>query len=156
MSRFMTHHHPARARQVGATAVEFALVLLIFLTFLLGVVDLSRMLFTWNAAGEATRAGARYAVVCDDRNRNVDVLARMRAMLPQIQTVAIDWSPPNCTPATCEGVSVRVTGMNYQWISPIGSITALPSFPMPGFSTYLPREVMRQDPNNHSDALCAL
>jgi hypothetical protein len=33
---------------------------------------------------------------------------------------------------------------------------AMSPIPMPAFSTYLPREVMRQDPNNHSDALCAL
>lgn len=145
----------SKVRQRGATAVEFALVLLIFLTFLLGVVDLSRMLFTWNAATEATRAGARYAVVCDDQSRTADVLARMQAMLPQIQTIAIDWFPQNCTTASCEGVSVSVTGMNYQWISPIGALAQLPSFPMPGFSTYLPREVMRQDPNV-SAALCAL
>ena len=55
-----------KSRQAGSTAVEFALVLLVFLTFLLGITDFSRMLYTWNAATEATRAGARYAVVCDD------------------------------------------------------------------------------------------
>lgn len=155
MKQVMTQLQTTRARQGGATAVEFALVLLIFLTFLLGVVDVSRMLFTWNAAAEATRAGARYAVVCDDQGRTADVLARMQAMLPQIQTIDIDWFPQNCTTASCEGVSVSVTGMNYQWISPVGALTQLPSFPMPGFSTYLPREVMRQDPNV-SAALCAL
>ena len=57
-----------RLRQAGATRVEFALVLLIFLAFMLGVVDFSRLLFTWNAAAEVTRAGARYAVVCNDGN----------------------------------------------------------------------------------------
>ena len=57
--------HPA---QRGATLIEFALGLLIFLMFLLGVVDFSRMLYTWAAATEATRAGARYAVVSPTRN----------------------------------------------------------------------------------------
>jgi Flp pilus assembly protein TadG len=52
-----------KSSQLGATAVEFALVLIIFLTFVLGITDFSRMLYTWNAANEATRAGARYAVV---------------------------------------------------------------------------------------------
>lgn len=149
--------HPNRIRQGGATAVEFALVLLVFLTFLLGVIDLSRMLFTWNAAAEATRAGARYAVVCADPSRSADVLARMQAVVPQIQTIAVEWTPGTCTATgadPCDSVSVRVTGLNYQWISPIGTLTVLPSFPMPGFSTYLPREAMRQDPN--SEALCAL
>ena len=53
-------------RQAGATIIEFSLVLIVFLTFFLGILDLSRMLFSWGAANEATRAGARYAVVCDD------------------------------------------------------------------------------------------
>lgn len=154
----MKQRHRSQTRQRGATAVEFALVLLVFLTFLLGVIDISRMLFTWNAASEATRAGARYAVVCADATRNADVLARMQAVVPQIRTIEVDWAPGNCTPPgvtgpdPCEGVSVRVTGLNYQWISPIGTLTALPSFPMPGFSTSLPTEIMRRDPN--SGALC--
>ena len=85
-----------KTRQSGATAVEFALVLLIFLTFLLGILDFGRMLFTWNAATEATRAGARYAVVCDDTTQSAQVLAKMQGMLPQIQTINLAWSPAGC------------------------------------------------------------
>lgn len=141
-----------RNRTSGATTVEFALGLIIFLMFLLGIVDFARMLFTWNAAQEATRAGARYAVVCDDTAQQALVLARMKALLPQISTVSVDWAPSGCTASTCQGVTVSITGLNYQWISPIASATA-PLIPMPGFSTYLPREVMRKDPN--SAAICS-
>ncbi|WP_418125811.1 TadE/TadG family type IV pilus assembly protein [Variovorax sp. 160MFSha2.1] len=136
-------------RNRGATTVEFALGLIIFLMFTLGIVDFARMLFTWNAAQEATRAGARYAVVCDDTAQQALVLARMTALLPQISTVSVAWSPSGCTAATCEGVTVSITGLNYQWISPIAYATA-PLIQMPGFSTYLPREVMRKDPNSAS------
>ena len=139
-------------RNRGATTVEFALGLIIFLMFTLGIVDFARMLFTWNAAQEATRAGARYAVVCDDTAQQALVLARMKALLPQISTVSVAWLPSGCTATTCEGVTVSITGLNYQWISPIASATA-PLIPMPGFSTYLPREVMRKDPN--SAAICS-
>jgi Flp pilus assembly protein TadG len=142
--------------QSGATIIEFSLVLIVFLTFFLGILDLSRMLFSWGAANEATRAGARYAAVCDDTTRSAAVLARMQALLPQIQSIQVTWSPANCTPATCTGVAVRVTSLNYQWISPLGGALAMSPIPMPTFSTFLPREVMRQDPNNHSDTLCAL
>ena len=135
----------------GATTLEFALGLLIFLTFALGIVDFSRMLFTWSAASEVTRYGARYAAVCDDTFRADEVLARMQVLLPQVQTITVDWSPSGCTAATCEGVTVGITGLNYQWISPIaGAVT--PLIAMPQFSTYLPREVMRLDPN--SAAIC--
>ena len=142
-----------KCRQGGSTVVEFALVLVVFLTFLLGVTDFSRMLFTWNAANEATRAGARYAVVCDDTGEQADVLARMQQLLPQISSISETWQPSGCGPATCEGVTVSITGLNYQWISPIAGLAALAAIPMPSFSTYLPREMMRQDP--HSATICS-
>ena len=139
----------------GATTVEFALGLLVFLTFVLGIVDFSRMLFTWSAASEVTRHGARFAAVCDDGMRQDDVLAQMQQLLPQVEAISVDWSRADgvaCTPSTCEGVTVSITGLNYQWISPIAGVLA-PLIPMPQFSTYLPREVMRQDPN--SAAICS-
>lgn len=145
-------------RQSGATTVEFALALLLFLTFLLGITDFSRMLFTWSAASEATRAGARFAVVCDDTTKRPQVLAKMQAMLPQISNIETRWIPNGCTAATCEGVTVTITEMNYQWISPIAGLAAQAPIVTQGiqnfhrFSTYLPRERMRQDPN--SAAIC--
>ncbi|MDN6885007.1 pilus assembly protein, partial [Variovorax sp. CAN2819] len=84
-------------RNGGATTVEFALGLIVFLMFTLGIVDFARMLFTWNAAQEATRAGARYAVVCDDTTQQAQVLARMKTLLPQISTVSVAWLPSGCT-----------------------------------------------------------
>lgn len=140
----------AKSRQSGATVIEFALVLLIFFTFLLAVTDFSRMLFTWNAATEATRAGARYAVVCDDTGHQAQVLARMRAMLPQLTSTNVNlaWTPSGCSHATCEGVTVTIVGLNYQWISPVFGLAAHLPIPMPTFSTFLPREIMRQDPNS--------
>lgn len=147
-----------KSRQSGATAVEFALVLLIFLTFLLAITDFSRMLYTWNAANEATRAGARYAAVCDNTGNEAEVLARMQALLPQISNINIDvvWEDVDgvinsCSPATCAGVTVTIVGLNYQWISPILAFIA--PIPMPTFSTYLTREIMRMDPN--SETICS-
>jgi Flp pilus assembly protein TadG len=140
-------------RQAGATTVEFALALVIFLTFLLGITDFSRMLFTWSAANEATRAGARYAVVCDNTGNEAAVLARMQQLLPQISDITMNWIPNGCGPTTCEGVTVSITNLNYQWISPIAGLAALAAIPMPTFSTFLTREMMGQDPN--SPAICS-
>ena len=141
-----------KSRQSGSTAVEFALVLLIFLTFLLAITDFSRMLYTWNAANEATRAGVRYAAVCDDTSNHDAVLARMRALLPQIKDVTLVWEDElgkhGCTPSTCVGVTVTID-MDYQWISPLApGLTRLVSFRPPTFKTYLTREIMGQDPNS--------
>jgi hypothetical protein len=138
----------AHYKQRGSTAVEFALVLLIFFTFLLAIVDFSRMLFTWSAANEATRAGARYAVVCDATTNEGLVLARMQNLLPQISAIDVAWVPGGCTPSTCEGVTVSIVGLNFQWISPLAGLGPLAAIPMPTFSTFLPREIMRQDPNS--------
>jgi len=142
----------AGRRQCGSTAVEFALVLLIFLTFLLAITDFSRMLYTWNAATEATRAGARYAVVCDATTNEAQVLAKMQALLPQISSIDLAWTPSGCNASNCEGVTVTIVGLDYQWISPIAGLASLAAIPMPAFSTFLPREIMRQDP--HSADLC--
>jgi len=136
----------------GATTLEFSLVLTVFFMFLLGVTDVARLLFAWNAANEATRLGARFAVVCADPGSDAQVLAKMRTMLPEIGAIRLEWwpapgSPAPCTAATCEGVTVSITTLNFRWISPVvGAV--IPLRAMPTFSTYLPREMMRQDPNN--------
>lgn len=143
-----------KARQTGSTMVEFSLVLLLFLTFLLTVIDMSRMLFTWNAATEATRHGARYAAICDNTANKADVLARMQQMVPEIVDINLAWAgPASCDATNCEGVTVTITSLNYQWISPIVGATKMAAIPMPTFSTYLPRESMRQDP--YSQANCS-
>jgi Flp pilus assembly protein TadG len=141
-----------KRNQLGATAVEFALVLMLFLMFMLGIVDFSRMLYTWSAANEATRAGARYAAVCDSTGNSAQVLARMQLLMPQIQNIQLAWNPPSCDPTTCEGVTVTIQNMNYRWISPLAGFITRADIPMPGFSTYLTREAMRQDP--HSGDIC--
>jgi Flp pilus assembly protein TadG len=135
--------------QRGSTTVEFAMVFLLFLMFLLGVLDFSRMLYTWQGTNAATRIGARYAVVCAAPGDNSRILARMQQVMPEITTITVAWEgtgPSPCTTSTCEGVTVAVTGMNFRWISPIPNALAKPLVLMPGFSTYLPREMMNYDP----------
>jgi Flp pilus assembly protein TadG len=47
----------------GQSLVEFALVTLFFFTLLFGITEFGRALWTWNSIVQATRTGARYAVV---------------------------------------------------------------------------------------------
>lgn len=142
-----------KRHQYGATAVEFALVLVLFLTFLLGILDFSRMLYTWSAANEATRAGARYAAVCDSSANAAQVLAKMQQLLPQVQTISVRWGPGSCDPTTCEVVTVSITNFRYHWISPVKGLASIADRVVPnGFSTTLTREAMRQDP--HSGDIC--
>jgi hypothetical protein len=49
----------------GTSAVEFALVLPLFLVLLLGTIDAGRFLWEYNEAEKATQVGARVAIVTD-------------------------------------------------------------------------------------------
>lgn len=52
-----------RARDAGQSLVEFALVVPIFLILVFGVVDGVRAVFAYNTIANASREGARYAMV---------------------------------------------------------------------------------------------
>lgn len=141
--------------QKGTTAVEFAIVVALFLTVLLGILDFGRILFTWNAVGEATRWGARQAVVCG--HGSTSVLGKMQTILPTLTSanVSVQWYDTSgavstsCDATSCGGVAVSVTGMTVAPYSPATWI-GFSRLAVPGFSTYLPREIMGQDPNSSS------
>lgn len=143
--------------QTGAAIVEFAIVLTLFLTVLLAIMDFGRILFMWNASAEATRLGARVAVVCDTTAK-AKVLAEMQQFVPVTDAMLqIDWYQGNsinngCTSANCTGVAVSISGLTIAPVSPLAWI-GFSSLSVPGFSTYLPREIMGQDPN--SSTVCS-
>lgn len=138
--------------QTGATIVEFALVSVLFLTVLLAIMDFGRILFTWNAVAEATRVGARVSVVCDIGAARV--LADMQKFAPITSAnLQINWYDgsgnisTSCDHTNCAGVAVSVTGLNITPVSPLTWI-GFSSLNVPGFSTYLSREIMGQDPGS--------
>ena len=49
----------------ASSAAEFALVLPLLLIFLLGIVDVGRLMWTWNRAEKATQMGVRFAVATE-------------------------------------------------------------------------------------------
>ncbi|MBL1263678.1 TadE/TadG family type IV pilus assembly protein [Methylomicrobium sp. RS1] len=53
-----------RKRQNGAETLEFMVVFGMFMMLILTVFDFGRALYVWNALTEATRRGARMAVIC--------------------------------------------------------------------------------------------
>ncbi|AMK18455.1 TadE family protein [Sphingobium sp. MI1205] len=56
--------HVLRDRR-GSSAAEFAMVLPLLIIFLIGIIDVGRLMWTWNHAEKATQVGARFAVVTD-------------------------------------------------------------------------------------------
>lgn len=145
-------------RQRGAAAVEFALVALVFFAVLLGIMEFGRWLFVLNSTAEATRWGARLAVVCDVNDSTIKT--RMRFMVPQLADgdISIAYIPNNCSAdgssgAPCQSVSVSiVAGKTMPTMTGFfGSVFAIPPF-----ATTLPRESM-QSTNSAGEAnpVCA-
>lgn len=139
---------PQTRRVGGVAAVEFAIVALVFFTLLIGIMEMGRILWTWNAAVEATRLGARLAVVCsmDDES----IRTRMQEMLPSLAslTINIDYlnppsAPNTCTIENCKAVRISLTGAAHPMAIPFLPI----SLPIPQFQTTLPREVMNSAGN---------
>ena len=138
-----------RRLQGGATLVEFALVAAFgFLLLLVGALELGRVLFTFNTASEATRLGARLAVVCDSNDPRITT--RMSELLPQLNssTVSLTYDPPGCASdpanarAKCRSVTVAVKpGTTVQTMIPFLNFAV----PIPPFSTTLTREAMDKD-----------
>lgn len=122
--------------QRGAAAVEFAVVASVFFMLLIGAMEMGRLLFYWNTAVEATRLGARIAVVCDVGD-NV-VKTKITSLFPLLAGTNIDvtYLPAGCTAANCMSVSVSVTGVTVDTFIPYVPL----SLAMPAFTTSLPRE----------------
>lgn len=128
----------SRKTQQGVAAVEFALIAVILFTLLFGIMEMGRILFMMNTTTEATRLGARLAVVCDPNASAIK--SRMVGLAGFLTPGNIDvvYLPGGCTVDTCRYVTVSVTGITVQSIVPLIPV----NFPMPSFSTTLPRESM--------------
>lgn len=140
------------SRQRGVAAVEFAIISSLLFTLLLGVIEMGRLLWTWNAAAEATRLGARLAVVCDiDRSMGAPIKSRMRTMLPALANANITivyMNPANtvdasCTNATCKAVRVSLSGYTHTAIIPFVPM----SLTLPSFTTTQRKEFMSSASN---------
>lgn len=127
----------SQRRQRGATIVEFALVALIFFTLLIGIMEFGRWMFTLNAASEATRWGARVAVVCD--KNDAAIKARMRVMMSGLtdEQISINYSPSGCVTAACM-VTVQLNGVTFTPLIPFMGVAV----PIPPFTTSLTGELL--------------
>ena len=127
----------------GASLVEFAIAVTVFLTAMFGVVEFGRALWTHNALSDAARRGARYATLHTpaeiDNVKNVvvygDPAGGGQPMVPNLTTanVTVNYSNIAVNKGT---VSVGVTGYQFQFVVPLfgASIT------MPAYTTTLTGE----------------
>lgn len=146
---------PLSRFQRGAAAVEFAIVAPVFFVLLLGAIEMGRLLWTWNAAAEATRLGARIAVVCPVGAPAIK--ARMSERLPALtsKNITVTYlNPPHgentCDTSNCKAVRVALSGYSHQPIIPLSLLVpGAPSLDIsiPPFQTTLPREFMNSTGN---------
>jgi hypothetical protein len=122
-------------RQRGTASVEFSLVAAIFMLLIMGIIEGGRVVFAWNAAAEATRAGARMASISTMGSPKVE--EAMRKVLADLKSSQIDvqYLPSGCNPDDCEWIRVSIEGYA---IKPVAVPVSL--FPVPSARTTVKRE----------------
>ncbi len=136
-------------KQSGLSTVEFALVALVLFLLIFGVIEIARAFFVTSLLDEATRRGARMAVVCPINDPEIfQAAAFNNTLIPDLDagdiTVeyldsagAIVGNPADPTGfRQIRYVRVRVVGYQHQMFIPL--VSAL--FFMPEYATVLPRE----------------
>jgi len=131
----MTTRRSRRNRSRAQALVEFALVVPWFFLLLFGIIEAGRFIFYYETISNATREGARYAIVngantlgcpsgppapgssgCDTSGANVSARVRQSGIgLPNAITVTPTWTPDNGRGST---VNV-VAQMTYHVLVPL-------------------------------------
>jgi len=142
----------ALREQAGVAMVELALVAIVFLAILIGIMEFGRWLFTLNAAVEATRWGARLAVVCGSPEEKIQsqvaVMLRSGGNLEITMSSAtsekLDYPTTTCITSDCM-VTVKLVGAEFKPMIPyLGG-----SWPIPEFTTTLSRESLAVFPEGN-------
>ena len=117
------------------------MVMVMFVSLLVGAIDLSRWLYAIDAAQEAGREGARVAVVCN--LNSAAITQRMQASLITATSgsSSVSYTPGGCCAKeatclpVCTGVTVTLTGYQVPRIA-----WFLPTMTIPTVTNYMPRE----------------
>lgn len=131
----------------GVVTVEFTLVAAIFFFALFSIIGIARVLYIYNATVNATRLGARLAVVCD-LAAAANIQTKMAAKVPGLNTsnINLTYNPSGCSVSTCTSVTVSISNFTVAIATPASF--PLGNFTVPGFSTTLVRESMSSTDNS--------
>lgn len=127
----------------GASLLEFAIALTVFLTSMFAVIEFGRALWVHNALADAARRGARYATLhsASDINKVKNVVVYgdedggTQPLVPNLSPthVAVNYSQFGVNKGT---VSVNITNYQFQFVIPIVGTTIT----MPDYNTALTGE----------------
>jgi Flp pilus assembly protein TadG len=102
--------------------MEYAIVLPVLLTFLFGIMDFSRFLYTYHFISEVAREGTRYAIVRGSSNAGTACASastfQCDATAANVQTYVQSLTPPGITSSS---LSVNAT---WPGTAPTGAATA--------------------------------
>ena len=103
----------------AAVGAEFAMVVPIVILFVLGMVDVGRMMWTWNRAEKAAQMGVRYAAVTDMASAELQSYDFYSEGIPRGETIPdTSFSGATCTSTGCTGCSGGTICDNVAVVSP--------------------------------------
>jgi Flp pilus assembly protein TadG len=122
----------------GQSLVEFALVILVFITLLVAIFDLGRAVFAYNSVTNAARQGVRFATVNQDTALIAQhAIASVSIAETAAPNVAVsfhkdgpnaDYSTnPGCSPVLIDCVAVVTFETTFRPITPLISNIVFPS-----------------------------
>lgn len=141
-----------RKKESGIYVVEYALVSGVFFLMLFGVIEVSRLLYTWSALDAITQRGARVAAVCPLNNAAIAQTAIFAnagstTIVPGLTTanISVQYLDQNGGAAASRGntryVVVSIQNYTHQMLIPqtVAGFLA-PLLTAPSFSTIRPAE----------------
>ena len=117
--------------ELGATAVEFALILPLLLVLVVGLIDFGRMGFVQISVTAASRDGARYSSLFSSGLTNlqplndfVQLAAPRAAQVAQLSsTGTLSVSTVTCSTAQSGENTTVTVSTNYKWLLPVGLLS---------------------------------
>jgi Flp pilus assembly protein TadG len=97
-----------RSDDSGVTAIEFSLIVPVFLLIIYGIMELGRLLFIYNSLGHAVYEGSRYAIVRGSESAVPATTAQIEAQVesyatnldPSLLNVTVTFDPDNSPGST--------------------------------------------------------
>jgi Flp pilus assembly protein TadG len=164
----MNSVHGIPARQKGLALVEFAIIGAVALMMIFAVVEIARAIFVANALTEATRRGARMAVVCPINDPAIAQVATFNApgggntspivsyldtsdfVLEYLDRAGNVLDSPRDNFLAIRYIQLRVVDFEHELLIPFANFT----FTMPEFSTRLPRESLGVPRSGEDETPC--
>jgi hypothetical protein len=131
-------NNPRYARQRGQSTVEFALAALLLLLLLLGILEVSRLVFAASSVGNGAREGAHYAAL----HPETSVFSLTQQIVPQLIFLAagdiqVTFDCPTCNgPGACLPPACNTA--IYAPLTVTVGYTLTTGLPLPGFNGGIP------------------